>query len=103
MDQYSLIENALINELNKRLDQVISGEKDVVQIKFLYASDVESVLTKEYGANVDTSEMDTNGWQYDYWIPVYINDKKYVLSGSGYYGNIEFYREDEEEWQWNNI
>jgi hypothetical protein len=97
MDAYSLAEDILYRELETRLDQVINGEQNSIEIKFLYANEVATFLKNKYDAHVETSDMDTNGWQYDYWIPVYINDEKYNLMGSGYYGDMEFVKEEDEE------
>lgn len=97
MDVYSHVEEILFKELKERVNQVITNDKDLVDIKFLYAYDVAQFLESEYGADVETSDMDTNGWQYDYLIPVYINDKKYVLSGSGYHGDVQFYKDHDDD------
>jgi len=48
--------------------------------------------------NLFADEMDTNGWQWDFW-ETYIRDgdkKAYILSGSGYYGGLEFRAKEEE-------
>lgn len=89
MDAYSLVEDILFNELKERVEQVINGEKDSIEIKFLYLSDVKSFLEDEYKAK-EVGDMDTNGWQYDYFVSFEINDKKYELTGSGYYGDMLF-------------
>lgn len=39
--------------------------------------------------------FDTNGWQWDWWQNFEHNGKRYVLSGSGYYGGHGFHPADE--------
>lgn len=53
----------------------------------LTAPDVMVGALELVGATVDIDSMDTNGWQYDWWINAEYKGQKLQLSGSGYYGN----------------
>lgn len=39
--------------------------------------------------------FDQNGWQWDWWQTFVYEGKKYVLSGSGFYGGHTFHKADE--------
>lgn len=93
MDAYSLAEDIVYRELERRVDLVVSGILESVEIQFLYPNNVKEFIVKKY--NADEGEMDTNGWQYDYTIPLLINDEEYNLVGSGYYGDMIFVKGDE--------
>lgn len=48
-------------------------------------NDVIEFLEK-LGADIQKDELETNGWEVDYWQPFTYNNKKYMLSGSMYFG-----------------
>ena len=73
--------------------KVISGEKDKTEGYPLCPQDAIDCLEKKLGFK-DLDEFDSNGWQYDYWIEVEFGEKEYIISGSGYYGNLHLYDED---------
>lgn len=52
-------------------------------------SDVLAILNKTQGVSVDEDDLETNGWQVDYWQSFMYMDEKYTLSGSMYYGTYE--------------
>lgn len=37
-----------------------------------------------------TDDLETNGWDYDWWLSFRKTDEAWVASGSGYYGTFEF-------------
>ena len=44
----------------------------------------------------EMSELETNGWQVDFWVPATYQGKEISISGSMYYGNIEIVRKGTE-------
>ena len=36
-------------------------------------------------------ELETNGWDYDWWLPFTKDGKSFTAFGRGYYGGFEFY------------
>jgi hypothetical protein len=67
--------------------KLINKEVDIVKVDYLCPSLAISIL-ESLGADV-SDDMDTNGWQYDYWIKFTYNGNKYCISGGGYYGTLE--------------
>lgn len=41
------------------------------------------------------SDLDTNGWQYDWWLNFTKGDEKWTAYGSGYYGTFGFMKTEE--------
>lgn len=39
----------------------------------------------------EAGEMETNGWEYDWWIPFTKDGLSFTASGSGYYGGFGFH------------
>lgn len=75
----------LVNEeMKKNVDAVISGDKPYAHLLYTKPNDV-IVYLKSIGYDVSNHDIDTNGWQWDYWINFEINNKKYMLSGDGFY------------------
>jgi hypothetical protein len=69
--------------------KVISGKTKSVEIFGIYPNDVIEYVTKELKGK-HKEDWDTNGWQWDYWMDFEIDNEKYTLSGSGYYGGATF-------------
>lgn len=46
------------------------------------------------GLNIEWETMETNGWQWDYWVQAMYKKQKYTISGSGYYGWGKITRND---------
>lgn len=85
---YDLIENKF------KLTKV--GERMVRKDCYMgYPSLVEEIIKGVGGEILD--DFDTNGWQYDYWIPFMLNGKRYTVEGTGYYGTINQIIEDDIE------
>ena len=76
-----------------KVEEVISEERDEVQFYCTSPDDVNQYITKVLKGTRD--EIDHNGWQWDYWITYTIDNKKYTLAGSGYYGNMSFSKYEE--------
>lgn len=78
-------------EVEELIRSVIDGDVDTVDLSLMVAPStafdiIENVLGLE-----QTSDLDTNGWQWDFWQHYEDSEgKKFVLSGSGYYGELEF-------------
>jgi len=75
------------------IDMIINGELEESEFEFLYAGDIAKYLLEKY--ELHHHEMDTNGWDYDFWIYYIINEQSYMISGSGYYGNLKFMKCEE--------
>ncbi len=67
----------------KNIDSVVKGEKNSVKILYVRPNDVIEYL-ESLGHNID-KDIDTNGWQWDYWITFDVEGNTYILSGDGYY------------------
>jgi hypothetical protein len=77
----------LLQEMREGIDKVVSGEIQSFRSGFLPPSEFVDYIEGKYSQQDD---FDTNGWDYDYWIRFTINDKKYTVYGSGYYGGVTF-------------
>lgn len=89
----SIIKQEAIRDFESNIGFVISGEEDVAISELISAGDINEYI-KSIGEEV--GELETNGWQYDFWQNYKINSKYYCLSGSGYYGGLEFSEISEE-------
>ena len=72
------------------------SDKDVldVELPFVRVGDITKFLTKEYGCETDNFE--TNGWEWDFWLYVIIEDTKYCISGDGYYNPTIYFQVESE-------
>lgn len=43
-------------------------------------------IAEQLEIELDWDSMETNGWEWDYWIPATYRGTKLVISGSGFYG-----------------
>ena len=72
------------NKIKDEITKLFNGEVNEVEIIGTYPSLVITIL-KEIGADV-SDDMDTNGWQGDYWVNLEYNNKIYAIDGCMYYG-----------------
>lgn len=77
------------------IEMVVSGQKDQVKLIGARPNDVEKFIKETYDG--ETGEFDTNGWEWDYWLYFEINEKRYILSGDGYYNNYAWFRKCEDD------
>ena len=77
------------------LKNYFNGEIDSIKIHGLHANGMIECL-QELGADV-SEEIDANGWQFDYWIKFQYNNKRYVIDGGGYYGNVKIYVDEDKD------
>jgi len=75
----------LLEEMKKNIELVESGKEKTIELYHSTLSDIMNHL--EANGFIDNEDMDTNGWQWDFWRTVRKNGTHYQLSGSGYYGN----------------
>ena len=84
----------LLEEMKQGIKDVIDGVTSEFESDFLTPSYIDEFIMSKYGIRMD--DIDSNGWQWDYWITYYINNVRYMLCGSGFYGGLRFskYGED---------
>ena len=76
-------------KLKLLLPFILKGDKAEMLIPFGIAEDI---LAKA-GFIFDGSEMETNGWQVDYWINMVKDNDTYKVSGSMYYGDFKIQKQ----------
>ena len=86
------ISNEVINIIKEELTKLFNSEVESIDIDCLCPSKAIDIL-ESLGADV-SEELNTNGWQYDYWIKFTHKSKRYYISGSGYYGNVMIAEEE---------
>lgn len=85
----------LLSDMRKGISDVINGESEFYDNKFLSPWHAIEFL-RENGAK-DLNKFDSNGWAHDNWSYYEINNKKYCISGAGYYGGIRFELSDDND------
>jgi len=98
-----MIDSSLLKKIKKQaithaifgIKKVISGKQEKYSTNILCCSDILSLL-QDLGSEL-IGDMDTNGWQWDFWQTIKVGEKYFKISGSGYYGNILFRNEKEYE------
>lgn len=69
------------------ISSVLSGEEESFKSDFIHPQMVVDYMKREGWKKGD---LDTNGWQYDWWIPFTKGELSFTARGSGYYGTFEF-------------
>ena len=86
----SQVKEAMIQGIN----EVLQGTEKEVTLHFVRPNDVVKYLDT-VGWDGD-NEMDTNGWSWDMWQYVSVNDVWYQIATDGYYQNsVEFSYDDD--------
>jgi len=82
------MKNKLIEEI-----RVLTGnESGKIKIDILPICEYQKLI-EEAGGSFDIDEMDTNGWEVDFWINFKLFESSFTLSGSLFYGNYEITKE----------
>lgn len=90
------LDDLIQEDLEKGIKLVLSGEQEEYEFKYSNLGSVVQYLKKEYSAKHSNNDnLDTNGWQWDWWDKITVKDKVYGLSGSGYYGGVTFSTHEE--------
>jgi hypothetical protein len=76
-------------EAKELIKKVIDGIETEVDISLMVAPSSALSILRGFGAT-EIDLMNTNGWQWDFWIELEYNKEKYTLSGSGFYGEMIF-------------
>lgn len=79
-----------MEDLKQLLEKVINGEEKSVNLPFTPINDLEKILKEEF--KITLGEWDTNGWCINFWW--YTENEEYYISGSLYYGNMIFSKND---------
>ena len=83
----------LKQEMQRGIDDVFTHKEESFESNGICPN-----MVKEYleGMNwKQVGDLETNGWDYDWWLTFEKGKEKFVASGSGYYGTFKFERDDE--------
>lgn len=87
-----IIEQAKV-EAFEAMKEMLEGKRVTYEAHLLspyMIIDIFDSLNMEYN-----DDFETNGWQLDYWFGGTYKDKEIRVSGSGYYGGLSFYLDEE--------
>ncbi|HSE99857.1 MAG TPA: hypothetical protein VLA48_03090 [Nitrososphaeraceae archaeon] len=74
-----------MEDFEKEIDKVLSGEITLAQSHTLISPHkVDEYLKSE---SCEQEDFDSNGWNWDFWMTYSKDDKKFTLSGGGWYNN----------------
>ena len=77
------LRNIIISEMEDKIKKVLDEEVDAVNLYYVRPNDIIKCV-ENIGGKADDC-LETNGWQWDYWLKFNYNDKSFLLSGDGYY------------------
>jgi hypothetical protein len=89
--QRERLEDALFSFMKMGVKAVVDGSAQIYEAKLMSPDHIYNYLLS-LGFDTDEFEMETNGWQWDYWQEFKFNDIHYQLSGSGFHGGAKFCR-----------
>lgn len=82
------IDNLITDHAKLGIVMVENGSIEVYENTHMAMGQMHDILVK-LGFE-KSGDLDSNGWDSDYWQTYAKNNKKYTLAGSGYYGGISF-------------
>lgn len=88
------IQEYIQQNMEAGIKSVIEGRLNNVQFDFLVPNAADEYIKALGGVRGD---IDTNGWDWDFWVTYTIDNKKYTLAGSGWSGKRWFVLNQEEE------
>lgn len=88
----------IINDDVKSTLLFLTGVTKTDNLEFLRVSPKYMIeLAKAVGVELDMDNVETNGWQVDYWIKGVFKNKPVIFSGSAWYGWGEIYWDTDSE------
>lgn len=72
-----------MEDFKEQLSKVLNGEIKSFTTSTLMSPDQADKIILEHG--LVQGDLDTNGWDWDFWHTYYKDNVKYCLSGSGWY------------------
>lgn len=82
-----------MEDFEKEIDKVLSGEITLANSNVLISPEKVNLYLKSNG--LEQGNFDSNGWDWDFWMEYYKENKKFILAGSGWYNNgLSFYSEE---------
>ena len=90
--KFHTIEKELLKEMADGLSAVIDG-----RLKEFHACNITPQMVEQHLKPLGwkRGDLDSNGWQYDWWLPFTKGKKSFTASGSGFYGDFGFQKTDE--------
>lgn len=82
-------------DMKSRVEAVVDGRLESAKFDVGIPCQFDAFIQRKYG--VKRQDLDTNGWDWDFWVTYIIEEKKYTLAGSGWYGGISFARDQNED------
>lgn len=81
-----------MEDFKKEIDKVLRGEFSRASSNTLISpNEIDAYLKSE---GLEQGNFDSNGWDWDFWMEYLSKDKRYILSGSGWYNTgLTFYLE----------
>jgi len=86
-----LQEDAVRTHVLPEINKVVSGELEKWKSELHFSVDLLFKAMEADGFEVDRDSMETNGWQWDWWMEVKKDGKPFTIGGSGFYGGLSFY------------
>lgn len=77
--------------MKEKIIEFLNSKEQNLNLGYVLPADVEQILTDngaEYG------DIETNGWEHEFWSYFTYNTEKLVFSGSWYYGNYNLARKN---------
>lgn len=76
----------------KGLKEFLESDQKEFKIPMMPVSDVEDML-KKYGWEMEWDDLETNGWEHDFWIPFIKDDDTITFGGSWFSGGYTLTKE----------
>lgn len=82
------------SESKQKIIEFMDHETDEIEFDFCNPNFVIEYLKQIHEFDEDVFELETNGWQWDFWKKLLIDGEMYMLSGCGYYGTMRLRRDN---------
>ena len=79
----------MTKETKNLIESVINGDYDSIGLPLTLPCEICAFLEDK---GFEESEIERNGWQWDYWIAFEKDHNIFTLEGSGYYGGQIFWK-----------
>lgn len=82
-----ILREEVVEAVKKGVNELLDGSVSTVEFLRLCPNGLVEILI-DMGFDVDIKNLESYGWEADYWIYCSHEGRKYLIFGSGFYGTL---------------
>lgn len=82
----------ILEHIKDQIRAFLDSEENSIALPGAFPNDVITFMESEEIDAIYNDDLETNGWQWDFWCTLNIGEEKFTLDGNGFYGGMRLSR-----------